>query len=83
MSGPGLARCQIPSIYMPTVRLNGESPVEGTYNFTATVEGPGWSDGSRNYTVLISPLLTFAPQTLPYGTENSAYSQAITVSGGD
>ena len=69
-------------IYSDTGLIEWWNPVAGTYNFTAYVMGPGWSDGSRDYTLVINPLLTFDPQTLPYGNLNTAYSQAITVSGG-
>jgi len=55
----------------------------GTYNFTVYVKSiNGWADGSRDYTLVINPLLVFDPETLPYGRENQAFSQLITVSDG-
>ena len=55
----------------------------GTYNFTVYVESiDSWADGSRDYTLVINPLLLFDPETLPYGRLNQAFSQVITVSEG-
>lgn len=55
----------------------------GTYNFTVFVDAiNSWGDGSRDYTLVINPLLLFDPETLPYGRLNQAFSQLITVSEG-
>lgn len=55
----------------------------GTYNFTLYVESiDSWADGSRAYTLVINPMLLFDPETLPYGRQNQAFSQVITVSEG-
>jgi PKD repeat protein len=69
-------------LWSNTGQIDWWSPVAGTYNFTAHVHGPGWSDGSRDYTLVINPKLTFSPASLPAGTVNVAYDQTVAVGGG-
>ena len=55
----------------------------GTYNFTVIATSiNSWAEGSRDYTLVINPLLLFDPETLPYGRLNQEFSQLITVSEG-
>jgi hypothetical protein len=65
-----------------TGEIEWNNPQVGTYTFTALVEGPGWSEGSREYTIEVDPLLIFDPDTLPAARQNTAYHQPITVSEG-
>ena len=63
--------------------VNGIPLPAGTYNFTVFVESiNSWAEGSRDYTLVINPLLLFDPETLPYGRLNQEFSQLITVSAG-
>jgi len=57
-------------------------PQVGTYTFTVYVEGPGWSEGTREYTIVVDPELIFEPDTLPDARQNAAYNQPVEVSGG-
>jgi len=70
------------SLYYNTGKIEWSNPTVGTYNFTVYVEGPGWSEGSRAYTIVVDPELIFDPGSLPYARLNTAYYQAITVSAG-
>lgn len=63
--------------------LQGTPTSAGTINFTAYVQGSEWSDGERNYSLTIHPTLTFNPSTLPAARLNTAYTQAVSVSGRD
>ncbi len=65
-----------------TGEIQWGDPQIGTYTFTVYVEGPGWSEGSRAYTIVVDPELIFTPDPLPYARQNAAYNQSITVSGG-
>ena len=58
------------------------APQIGTYTFTVNVTGPGWSGGTREYTIVVDPELIFEPNTLPPARQNVAYNQPITVTGG-
>jgi hypothetical protein len=69
-------------LYFNTGKIEWNNPTVGTYNFTAYVEGPGWSEGSRTYTIVVDPELIFTPDLLPYARQYTAYNQAITVSAG-
>ncbi len=63
--------------------VNGVPLPAGTYHFTVNVQSTiGWADGSRDYTLVINPLLLFEPETLPYAQVNHVFTQSITVSGG-
>lgn len=70
------------ALYTNTGEIEWGSPQVGSYTFTAYVEGLGWSEGSREYTIVVDPLLVFDPDPLPAGRQNTAYNQPITVSGG-
>ena len=70
------------SIPYNTGKIEWSNPTVGTYNFTVYVEGPGWSEGSRAYTIVVDPELIFDPGSLPYARQYTAYNQAITVSAG-
>ncbi|MHB1317238.1 MAG: choice-of-anchor Q domain-containing protein [Anaerolineae bacterium] len=54
----------------------------GSHTFTVSVEGSGWSDGSREYTLNVYNPLTINPGALPAGRIGEAYSQSITATGG-
>jgi len=69
-------------LFSNTGGIEWNSPQVGTYTFTAYVEGPGWSEGSREYTIVVDPELIFTPNLLPSARQNTAFDQPITVSGG-
>jgi hypothetical protein len=77
------------SIYSNTGKLecysyyNDIPLAAGTYDFTLAVESiNSWGSGSRDYTLVINPLLLFDPETLPYARLNQPFTQLITVSDG-
>jgi subtilisin-like proprotein convertase family protein len=63
--------------------LSGTPTQIGNFNFTITAVDSQGCIGNRNYTLAIScPPITINPQTLPEGRVGTAYSQALTASGG-
>ncbi len=65
------------------VPLSGTPTAAGTYNFTITATSGTNATGSTAYTLVISPPpLTISPSSLPPATQNVAYSQTISASGG-
>ena len=70
------------SLYSNTGQIVWNNPQTGTYTFTAYVRGPGWSEGSRQYTIVVDPPFIFDPAALPGARQNTAYNQPITVTGG-
>ncbi|GAB3868491.1 hypothetical protein GCM10028824_13540 [Hymenobacter segetis] len=67
--------------------IAGTPTVVGTFTFTVTATdnsaAPGPYSGSRSYTLTVAaPTITIAPTTLPNGTQGTAYSQALSASGG-
>nr|WP_184442037.1 putative Ig domain-containing protein [Xanthomonas cannabis] len=69
-----------------TGALSGTPTAPGTYNFTltATDSTSGTpSQGSRSYALTIAaPQIVVAPTTVPGATRGTAYSQALSASGG-
>ena len=70
------------AIFSNTGELEWGNPQPGTNTFTVYVQGPLWSEGSRQYTIVVDPLFVFEPDALPAGKQNTAYNQPITVTGG-
>ena len=63
--------------------LSGTATAAGTFNFTVTATDANGQSASRAYTVAVAvPAMTLTPATLPNGTAGTAYSQALTISGG-
>ncbi|MBF9141101.1 putative Ig domain-containing protein [Hymenobacter properus] len=67
--------------------LSGTPAASGSFTFTVTATdasaAPGPYSGSRNYTLTIAaPTIVVAPATLLTGTVATAYSQALSASGG-
>ncbi|HMV81641.1 MAG TPA: putative Ig domain-containing protein [Blastocatellia bacterium] len=63
--------------------LSGTPTTAGTANFTVTASDATGCPGSRAYALTVScPIITISPASLPAGTVNAAYSQAITTTGG-
>jgi large repetitive protein len=63
--------------------FSGTPIVAGTYNFTVRATDLNGFTGDHAYSVVvIAPTITIAPATLPNGTVGTAYSQALTGSGG-
>ena len=70
------------ALFSNTGEIEWNDPQIGTHTFTAYVQGPDWSEGSREYTIVVDPQLIFEPDQLPPARLNTAYHQPITVSGG-
>ena len=68
--------------YSNTGEIIWYNPQIGTYSFTVTVEGPAWSLGSREYTLVVDPDLIFNPETIAPAHQGEEYYQEITVTGG-
>jgi uncharacterized protein YhjY with autotransporter beta-barrel domain len=63
--------------------ITGTPSTGGSYTFTVGVVDSGGSTGSASFTINIGAnILTVLPATLPNGTQNAAYSQTVTASGG-
>ena len=63
--------------------LTGTPTAAGTFNFTITATDTVGATGSRAYTIVINPVVTVTPATLPDWTINHAgYSQTVTSSNG-
>ncbi|WP_404339791.1 putative Ig domain-containing protein [Sphingomonas sp. MMS12-HWE2-04] len=67
--------------------LSGTPTAGGSFNFTVTATdssgGAGPYTGNRAYTLTVAaPTIAIAPASLPNATAGTAYSQAITASGG-
>ena len=63
--------------------LAGTPTVNGSFTFTVTSTDSQGYPGSRAYTLVIAvPAIAVAPNTLPSGRQNVAYSQTLTASGG-
>ncbi|MCL1560583.1 putative Ig domain-containing protein [Xanthomonas nasturtii] len=69
-----------------TGTLSGTPTVAGTFNFTLTVSDSTPSpaaQASRSYALTIAaPVIVVAPTALPAATRGTAYSQALSASGG-
>ncbi|WP_425526275.1 putative Ig domain-containing protein [Xanthomonas hortorum] len=69
-----------------TGALSGTPTVAGTFNFTLTVSDSTPSpaaQASRSYTLTIAaPSIAITPSALPAAVRGTAYSQAVTASGG-
>lgn len=69
-----------------TGAITGTPTTAGTFTFTITATDANGCSGSRLYTVTIAgagcPVIRLSPSTLPPGTVGTAYSQAITATGG-
>jgi hypothetical protein len=64
--------------------LSGTPTASGTFNFTVRAVDAATRPGTRPYTLVVAvPTLTLAPTTLPGGAAGTAYSQAITATGGN
>ncbi len=63
--------------------LSGTPTVVGTFNFTVTVADASGCMGSQAYTLVIAcPTFVFSPGSFPNGTAGTAYSQAVSTTGG-
>jgi hypothetical protein len=62
--------------------LSGTPTAAGSFDFTVTATDSVGATGSHAYTVVISPVLTISPTSVPADTLNVAYNQTLTASGG-
>jgi autotransporter-associated beta strand protein len=62
--------------------LAGTATTAGSFTFTATGFDSAGNFGSKNYTLNVNPLPAITTSSLPIGTENAAYTEAIGTSGG-
>ncbi len=68
----------------PTGALSGTPTASGNFSFTVTASDANSQTGSRPYTLTVDvPTLTVSPTTIPSGTAGTAYSQALSASGGN
>jgi large repetitive protein len=73
---PGLALAS-------TGALSGTPSASGTYTFTVQATDAFGQSGRLAYTVVVPvPTLTITPATLPSGVAGTAYTQALSISGG-
>lgn len=70
------------TFYANIGKMTWYNPIIGTYNFTVNVEGPAWSLGSRDYTLVVDPDLIFDPETIAPAHQGEEYYQEIIVTGG-
>ncbi|NWJ97560.1 MAG: putative Ig domain-containing protein, partial [Chloroflexi bacterium] len=62
--------------------LSGNPTAFGTFNFTVTATDANGFTGAQAYTLMIAPLISLTPTTLPGGIAGTAYSQNLTATGG-
>lgn len=63
--------------------VSGTPTAGGTFNFTVTATDSQGFEGTRAYTLVVAPpTIAIAPTTLPAPSIGTAYSQAISASGG-
>jgi len=65
-----------------SLTISGTPTATGNETFSLTATDPAGDTASANYSVWVNPAVTLSPTTLPAGTVNVAYEQAITSSGG-
>lgn len=91
--GSGTYTCSVTAGALPagitlntaTCTLSGTATTPGSYSFTIGVTDSGGNTGSRAYAFTVDasiPTLALGPTALPNGTYGSAYSQAVTATGG-
>jgi hypothetical protein len=63
--------------------ISGTPTAGGTFNFTVTATDSTSATGSQAYSLTVNaPTISLSPSTLPAATQNTAYSQTLTASGG-
>jgi hypothetical protein len=70
------------SLDSATGALTGTPTAAGIFAFTITATDQGGCPGSQPYSVVICPVLTLSPATLPAPVVGIFYSQTVTASGG-
>ena len=66
--------------------ISGTPAIPGSVSFTVTATDSDSNQQTKNYTLTVNAAgatITLSPNTLPSGTTGTAYSQAITASGGN
>src|SRR6185369_10154747 len=64
--------------------ISGTPTVTGNFAFSVQATDSVNNTGSQAYTLVIGGnIITLTPTTLPNGTQNTAYSQTVTASGGN
>ena len=77
---PGIT---VPSSGTNSLLINGTPTAAGTETFTVTAtDSVTGKTPTAKYSLVVNPVLSLTPATLPGDTVNAAYSQAITFSGG-
>ena len=77
---PGLT---VPSSGTNSLLINGTPTAAGTETFTVTAtDSVTGKTATAKYSLVVNPVLSLTPATLPGDTVNVAYGQAITSSGG-
>jgi hypothetical protein len=65
-----------------TGALTGTPTSATSATFTVTATDSSSATGSRSYTLTVNPAITVNPASLPAGTVGTAYSQAVSATGG-
>ena len=65
----------------PSATISGTPTTAGTYAFTLEVSD-GTQTASQGYSITVGAALAITTSSLPGGTVNASYSQAVTASGG-
>jgi hypothetical protein len=74
--------CDVNAITGVFMCYTNTPPPVGSYTFTIKAKDENSATGSRRYTLVMNPLLTFDPQKLLMARLNQTYNQAIMVAGG-
>jgi hypothetical protein len=77
----------IPGLTIPlsgnnSLAISGTPTAPGTVSFTVTASDPISGTVSQGYTIIINPVISLTPLTLPQGAVNVAYLATISASGG-
>ena len=72
----------VPGSGSNTLSISGTPTATGTETFTVTATDSLGATTVGNYSITVNSAVTLSPATLPAGTVNVAYSQAITAGGG-
>ena len=77
-----IAGLVVPATGTGSLTISGTPTTSGTETFTVTATDSVGGTKTANYSIMVNGAIAFSPSSLPAGTINVAYNQAIAVSGG-